>query len=211
MNIYYSFALQQLPLHHKKYQRTIDLIKSEGHILTREWLQDALDRMLVGKEQPPRSEMYTEIMEAIKNADACIFDITVKSMSIGHMINYALERRNPTLLISDSTQSDSVESLLIAGSKSGYLYTQDYKNEKEMMKCVKAFLTNENIHQAPLRYNLFLPHHLAQYVNDVAHKTNTTKTEVICEAVEREMEKDTDYQKHLKMRYNDRKSLNNEK
>lgn len=195
MKIYYSFPLQQLATYHKKYQSVIKLLKKD-HTLTREWLDDAMDRMIANEPQMARADMYTDIMEAIKNADVCIFDISVKSMSIGHQISYALERRKPTLIISDIRISDPVDSLMIAGSKSGYLYTKDYNSETRMLKYIQQFLKKKDILTPPLRYNLFLEKTLSDYVDWKAFYYSSTKTDVIAEAIYNSMKMDEMYARY---------------
>lgn len=199
MKIYYSFPLQKIEENANKYQKVIESIKSRKHSLTREWLSDALNNIKLKREQPSRSKMYPEVMKAIREADVCIFDVTVKSMSVGQQIIYALERRKPTLMISDANKGDLVSSLMIFGSKSGYLFSYDYISEEEMLQLIDSFLNNKEIINPPQRFNLFLEKSLADYVNwrafDQVEFKN--KTDVISQAMKDAMEEDTEYQEFL--------------
>jgi hypothetical protein len=194
MKIYYSFPLQELKQNASKYHKVIDFLKQNEHELTREWLDDALKHIENNRSQPSRAEMYSEVMAAIRSAKVCIFDVTVKSMSVGQQILYALERRKPTLMISNIHKSDPVYTLMIYGSGSGYLHAYDYRNEVEMLKIIETFLSKPYIIAEPQRYNLLLERELSEFVNWKGFQEGITKTEVIAQAVREYMQNDSQYQ-----------------
>lgn len=188
MNVYYNFALQQIEEYEDRYREVLGLIRRTGHELTRDWLDDALKRKRSGESQPPRSEQYLEIMAAIREADACIFDVTVKSMSIGMQLMYALDQRKPTLVMADSRVSSPVRELLVAGSRSGYLRVADYRDDVEMAKLVNHFLAHNDPRSRRVRFQLAMDAHVADFVEKEAYETGMSKTDVIVRALEAEME-----------------------
>ncbi len=160
------------------YRTTLDFIKKKKHTLTRDWLDEALRYIKRGKPQPPRSKMYGEIMGAIKNSDVCIFDVTVKAMSVGQQIMYALNNKKPTLVVTCVLASDSAEDQFIAGSKSEFLTLKDYKTEEQLKNILEKFL-QKNSHPPKSRLSLYLEKTLYDVLTDLSKKYKKTKSETL--------------------------------
>lgn len=141
MQIYYGFALYRVVEFSQKYKKVLSLIKTKGDFISRDWLDDALQREQNKVPHPSRARLYHSIFSSITDSDICLFDSTAKSMGVGQQIMHALQNRKPTLVLSDLRHEGSVVNrLLISGNKSHYLTLRDYSSDEEMLRHVEEFI-----------------------------------------------------------------------
>lgn len=192
MKIYFSCSLENIVTHKSNYLEIIQNIKENSATLTRDWVENAINNIENGKNRPPRSELYSEIMKAIIDSDLCIFDVTEQSMSVGHQLTYALDKRRPTLLLINKSNGYDPNDLFISGSKSGYLTVKDYSSHSDIKKIVRNFIL-KNKNQSKTRLNLALDKHLADFLEWLSFKDKTTKTGILQSLIIEKMNSTPEY------------------
>lgn len=195
MDIFFSCSTDKILEHKDSYLTILKSIKSQGHTLTRDWLEKSLDLAEKKVEDIPREKLYTEVMSAIIAADVAIFDCTVQSMSIGHQLTFALDKGKPSLLLAKKTQ-EKIENLFISGSKSSYLTLKNYSNEEELKQILFEFLS-KNSSKAKVRFQIVLDRAQHDFIEWASFRYKRNKSDIIKDAIDKKSSDDSEYQKYL--------------
>lgn len=195
MNIFFGCTTHDLELHKEVYLAIRKHILDSGHILTRDWIPEAIDEANSNIPQTRRPDLYDEVMNAILHSDLTIFECSAPGMSVGHQITFSIEKSKPTLILLDSSGKNTGD-LFIAGTNSPYLRLKNYKNPAELDKIIDDFLSN-NSPTSKTRFNLVIERELNNYVEWASFKKNLSKTEIIKNAINNKMKYDEEYQKYI--------------
>lgn len=191
MKIFFSCSTGDLLKHKEDYTVIVDTVKKEGHTLTRDWLEKSIEHTEQSSGKSDRSNRYSKVMLAIAQADAVIFDCTVRSMGIGHQLTYALDKSKPTLLLYKRVSKEA-EDLFISGSKSGFLTIKDYKTQEEAQKLVRDFLL-KNLSKPKVRFQLVMDKEQNDFIEWASYKYKRNKSEIIKSAIDKMAGEDKDY------------------
>lgn len=194
MNVYFGCSTQRILEFKKAYLTTRQAILTAGNKLTRDWLDDAI--LLKSKKtnkNVDRSNYYEEVMNAILQADLCIFDCTVPSMAVGHQITFALDKGKPTLMLVDGN-TQNVDGMFVAGSASPNFTFRNYKNDEDLMRIVNWFLA-EGSPNSKIRFSLVLDRAQDDYIEWASFKYKTSKTDIIKGAIAQRMSTDENYKR----------------
>jgi hypothetical protein len=176
------------------YRAAVSAIKEE-HTLVRDWIERSIDAIENGKEPIPYSEIYQDVMSTILQTDVAIFDCTVKSMSMGHQLTFALDKNKPTLILVNKSEGP-LENLFISGNKSPLLTIKSYTSEAQITSIIKTFLRSHGEH-SKTRFNLVLDKSQDMYVRWASKRYNKSKTELIKQSVDTISGSDAEYQSFL--------------
>lgn len=195
MEVFFSCSTDNILEHKDSYIAILKTIKSEGHVLTRDWLEKSLDLAEKKREDIPREKLYTEVMSAIIAADVAIFDCTVQSMSIGHQLTFALDKGKPTLLVAQKSQ-EKIEGLFISGSKSSYLTLRNYSNNEDLKQAILEFLS-KNSSKAKVRFQIVLDRAQHDFIEWASFRYKRNKSDIIKDAIDDKSSNNEEYQKFL--------------
>jgi hypothetical protein len=144
-------------------------------------------------EHKQRSDLYTKVMLAITQADAVIFDCTVRSIGIGHQLTYALDISKPSLLLYQAL-SGKEDDLFIGGSKSSFLTIKSYEKIEEIPEIINSFL-QKNLSRAKVRFQLVLDKEQNDFVERASYKYKRNKSDIIKSAIDKLAKEDISYTK----------------
>lgn len=169
-----------------------------GHAINRDWVDKSIE--LAEKKLPDivTSSVYGEVMLAIVTADAVVVDATVRSMSVGHQLTFALQKMKPVLLLQHGEDKNKIKELFISGAKSPLLMMRNYRNKQEIKPLIKEFVKKYES-KAKTRFNLVLNKAQDSYIQWASFNYKKSKTEIIQEAINEKMEKDKDFEKYLEL------------
>ncbi len=195
MKVFFSCSTNDILKHRENYETIVKTISEEGHELTRDWLKRSVD--LAAKNEPElnRGNHYSSVMSAIIDADVVIFDSTVKSMSIGHQLTFALDKSKPALLLANISDK-AMEDLFISGSKSSFLTMKNYANAKDLKALVKDFLTKSSS-KSKVRFQIVLDKEQNDYLEWAAFKYKKNKSDIVKVSLNNSAEQDEDYNQRL--------------
>jgi hypothetical protein len=195
MNVYFGCSTQRILELKEAYSTTRQAILTAGNKLTRDWLDDAI--LLKSKNtnvSVDRSNYYEEVMNAILQADLCIFDCTVPSMAVGHQITFSLDKGKPTLMLVDGN-TQNVEGMFVAGSTSPNFTHRNYKDQEDLTRIVSWFLA-ECSPSTKIRFSLVLDRVQDDYIEWASFKYKTTKTDIIKGAIAQRISVDENYKQY---------------
>lgn len=196
MTIFFTCSTTDLAKFKDFYQETRESILALGHTINRDWLEYSLNALKSNKKDVPPRSVYQEVMAAIITADLVVADVTVGSMSIGHQITFALQKRKPVLLLQQTTDGKDPKKLFICGAKSPLLLIKGYKNKSEIKKIIKDF-TNKFKSRPKTRFNLVLNRAQDSFVEWASFQYKKSKTEIIQDAIGEKLERDNQFEKYL--------------
>lgn len=195
MKVYFSCTTKDILEHKEEYQAIRQAILDSGHTLTRDWLEYSIECAEKGKEDVPSSEVYHEVISAILAADVVVFEGTVRSMSIGYQLTFALEKNKPVLLLA-KLPKNSLGDLFITGAQSPLLTVERYTDIDNLTQLVKDYLNKED-GRANVRFNLVMDKKQDNYLEWASYTYDKSKSDLIREAIDNFIEKDERYKKYL--------------
>jgi hypothetical protein len=196
MKVYFACSTKDIERHARDYRAARDEIVNLGHNISRDWIDYSINVASKNIEDIPSHKLYKDIMTAILTSDAVIFDITVRSMSVGHQITQALNAGKPVLVIRRKKKKESLKKLFLEGSDYKDLQVSEYKNADEIQKLIKQFL-NKYDKKTQKRFNLVMSGAQENYISWASFNYKKTKTDIIHESIDRMIEKDPVYKKYL--------------
>lgn len=196
MKVFFTCSSQKISKHEKFYRHIRDEIISQGHQLTRDWIDYSINVAKRGTPDISSYSIYKDIAAAILTADVIIADATIKSMSLGHQITFAIQKEKPTLLLKYRGESDESEKLFIEGSDFPNLIVENYKDTNNINKILKRFFYRYES-QSKKRFNLVLTEILDNYISWASFHYKKTKTEIIHDAVDKTSKNDLAYKNYL--------------
>lgn len=196
MKIFFTCSTKNITKYAGYYRAIRDEIIALGHKINRDWIDYSINIAQRNTPDMPPYSIYKDVMTAIYTADVIVVEATVKSMSLGHQITYALERGKPILILTLGEKNKKTEKLFVEGSESKDLITVSYKNKKEIKDILKNFLDKyEN--KSIKRFNLVLTGAENNYIEWASFNYKKTKTEIIQDSIDKILEKDITYKKYL--------------
>lgn len=161
-------------------------IKNKGHVLTRDWLEEAYDNIQSGMEANDKKwqTIIDEDFEAIAKADVVIAEVSKDSTAMGYQIATAIHQKKPTLLI---LKEGSKVPPFTWNIPSNFLKRNEY-NDSNIDDKITPFLEENDIGTKDMRFNFFIDRQIYNYLRWAALKTGKTKAEVLRELVNREIE-----------------------
>lgn len=196
MKVFFTCSTNNI-LKYATYYRTIrDGIISLGYKINRDWLDYSINIAQRRTSDVPSHTIYKDVITAIHTADIVVVDATVKSMSLGHQITYALQKGKPVLLLTLKRKGKKIEKLFIEGSDSKDLSSASYRNTKEIKNILKNFFKKYG-DKSVRRFNLILTGTEDSYISWSSFNYKKTQTEIIQEAIDKMVEEDIVYKKYL--------------
>lgn len=198
MKIYFTASTAEFNKYKDLYFQIRDLLISESHILTRDWLSDAKDRIDQGKiDRTDIKEIYKECMKALNEADLVIIEDTVSNFSTGHQITVALQRQKPTLVLRSVPKNQHFKNSFIQGIESDSLEVHQY-DDSNLEDIIRTFIKKyENANQKN-RFHLVLSEVERKYLDWAQFSKNKSRTKLIRDAIRKAMEEDGEFGEYLK-------------
>lgn len=177
MKIFFTASQRGKAQFGKNYSRFQDAIRNNGYnlldddILTKN--ADELYEALEKGDHKKQVEFYNKKIDSIKKADMCIFEASVHSLSIGFVIQKALELNKPTIVF----YIHGNRPIFFSGVDNEKLILQEYNEENLENKVKLAF--EEALHLREKRFNFFISPQLLTYLESAAKKEGITKSTFI--------------------------------
>jgi hypothetical protein len=181
-NVFFTCSTTDFPEHRNDYRRIVEFIEDSGqHIASNISLEEfASDTPIEDTGRYSSSSTYFSTMKKIANADMVIADCSVRSMTMGHILSYALSLKKPCLLLAKAKESDP-QDLFIAGNDSPLLRVKVYKNN-EIEKIVRDFLRKASQDER-VRMNFVLEKEVNDRLEWLSFYTKKSKTEIVRNAI----------------------------
>ena len=188
MKVHFTGSNYKLSEHLPQYKKIIDLLKADGHTLTREWIEEDLEQKK--RKEPYSIEEYRDIWKKVKasimEADVVVIEAWNNSFSIGYQTAYALSHKKPTLVLTPANLHTKLSHTIIAGEDNPFLFMRHYTDEN-LPGILQEFLTMFQVNTKDMRFNMFIDRETQVYLDMEAYKTGKTKAKIIRDMIKREI------------------------
>lgn len=134
---------------------------------------------------------YKETTKDLKKADICLFEVSVHSLAIGHLINDAIDEGKPVIAL---YTGDNLPFFLSGASEEKVQIIQyDLSNLKKVLKHALQYAQE----RTDTRFNFFISHRLSSYLDWISRKKRIPRAVYLRQLIKKAMKKDRRYQKEL--------------
>jgi len=196
MKVFFTCSTRSINKYADFYRATRNEILKLGYQLSRDWIDYSINVAQRKIPDIPSHTLYRDVMSAIVVADVVAIDATIRSMPIGHQLTYALQKGKPVLVLRHKSKGEDLEKLFIEGSQVKDLLVAEYENIDDIKKQLQRFFKKYE-DKSVRRFNLVIIGAEDSYISWAAFNYKKTKTEIIQEAIDKMMERDSVYKKYL--------------
>lgn len=198
MKIYFTCSTAEFSHYQNQYFAIRDFLVAEQHVLTRDWMMRAVNRIKEGAaEIKDIKQIYRDCIKAIEEADAVIIEDTVSNFSTGHQITVALQRQKPTLVLWSRPKHRHFNQTFIQGIDSEYLEVAEYTPEN-YQEIIHKFLKKYEQVKLRNRFHLVLSDIERKYLDWLQFNRHESRTKSIRKLIRSALDEDLDYQKYLR-------------
>jgi len=163
----------------------IRIIESSGHQIIGEWIEEAYGRYLGMDPKHSWPEIYQEALETVARADVLIAECSHENFGVGYEVALAIQHRKPVLLL----RREGVDANSFAmGVEAGWVIRKEY-NSDTIGGIIQDFLVSNSIQSKDMRFNFFIDRKIHNYLRWASYKTGKTKSEILRNLVEDEIDK----------------------
>lgn len=168
-------------------------ILDSNHKLTRDIVEPIYKLVTSGKYEQKAEEidwkkLNKENTEAITKADLVIAEVTARSFSVGYQVALAIKEKKPTLILA---RKGHLKATFRSGLSSDFVKkVAEYKDKEGLHKIVNDFITENSIGPKDLRFNFFMDRKIYNHIRWIAYKTGKSKSEIIREALLRDIDRE---------------------
>jgi len=198
MKVHFASSTSKLNHYKENYLAICRHVKELGHIITRDWLDEAIKYYEDGKLEIDRESVYKKSIQSILTSDVVIVEGTVSSFSVGHQITIALSKNKPVLFLvyKDASEKNYFKNNFIDGIKSPLLTVAKYSLHN-LRDIIEDFL-NQNKGGNTIKFNLVFTKEIDNYLDWASFTYKTNKSEFIRRIIEKYIdETDERYKKYL--------------
>jgi len=170
---------------HQIYQK----IKELGYTHTSNWV-DSVDPKSFYEMTSTELEDHNErILKELKNADICVFETSLPSLSVGYLINMSVDLGKQVIILTQNTSPSFVLGWVKSDAVSVIKYAASNVDE------ILGEALNKAGENSDVRFNFFVSPRILNYLDFVAKKRMVPRSVFLRNLIEKEMKKDPDYKK----------------
>jgi hypothetical protein len=200
MKVCFACSTSELQSRKDTYRKICALIQELGHVITRDWLEEAI-RIVENNaiNTLDREEVYNKVLGSILASDVMIIEGTVASFSVGHQVTLALSKGKPTLFLVKkkiaSKKPRKIEKTFLTGITSPLLTVAEY-DDTNLADILNDFLNN-NGGRPLVKFNIVLTKEIENYLNWASFTHKLNKSEFIRNLILKYMkDEDKQYKKY---------------
>lgn len=187
MKVYFTASLRGVQFYEQYYKKTYDEIEKLGHVhLDKEILR--LNRVryyhdLETTGHDAHLDLYKRKMKTLQDADVCVFEVSLHSISIGFQIEKALNYLKPTIVL----YLEDSKPYFLDGVENEKLILGSYNNNnihKVLKECFEIAQKKKE-----QRFNFFLSPDLLIHLEEASKKKGVTKSMYVRNLIEKDREK----------------------
>jgi negative regulator of replication initiation len=167
----------------------LEIIHDDGAVIARDWIsaaQNRINKNIVRDDTKVLwDDVHKENSEAITRSDIVIIEATNYGFQEGFYTSQALQEKKPVLLLTRK----NIQGLLVHGIHHKLLSVHHYDTEGDLKKIVAKFIKSNTVPTKDLRFNFFIDRHIYSYLREVSHETGKSKSEIIRELLEEEIDR----------------------
>lgn len=185
--IYFTASLRGIQYYFHNYQAIYKCLSDLGcEHLDKEILTLNKSKYYTSLERRGHREsnvLYEKKIKVIQEANVCIFEVSIQSLSIGFQIQRSLDYHKPTILLHLPGNTPH----FLKGMNNDKIVTVEYRleNLSDVVKSAFEFALTKR----EQRFNFFINTELLTHLEDVSSKKGLTKSNYLRSLIEKDMPK----------------------
>ena len=189
MKIYFIASPRSANKEPELYKRLFDVLANDNKMVNSQvldWTKGELSKFYEGTHEQ-RVAHYKKTMNSIKSADVVAVEVSEHSMSMGYIVNKALEENIPVLAL----YKKGNEPYFFSGIDNPKLQVVEYDDNNLEDNLQEALENAKDL--ADVRFNFFVSPKILAYLDFVAKKRMIPRSVFLRDLIEHEMKKDKDF------------------
>lgn len=188
MKIYFSAAIYAKDKYGKYYEQIVKTLEGLGHTVQHEQISKSTMESIKDNSPEERDQYYKKVLRWMNQADIVVIEASFpSSLNIGHEITLSLDKGKPVVVL----YKKGFDSIFLNGLHSDKLFLVEYTDEN-IVETVKDSIDYAK-DQSDTRFNFFLPPSLMSYMDWIAEKRKVPRSVYLRELIERDREKNREY------------------
>jgi len=181
MRVFFTTTPRLKINHDQNIEEIFRALEDLGHEFTNDYLRKIDVEGFYQFDEKKVPVYYEEILDGLKKADVVIFESSLHSIGVGHLLQLALDRGQGVIAL----HMPGKFPFFLGGIKTEKLIIEEYtpENVKKVLKLAFEQIKD----QMDERFTLLLPPKIVSYLNDLSKKKNIPKSVFIRGLIEREM------------------------
>jgi len=179
-------AVSREPDLYRKVERVLSRDNKMLGNMVREWTEGNLEDFYSGSHKD-RVDHYRRTMDLLKKADVVVVEVSLHSMSMGYIVNKALEAGKPVIAI----YKKGFDPYFFSGIEDSKLIVVAY-DESDLEGILRNSLDKVS-GLIDVRFNFFVSPKILTYLDWVAQKRRVPRSVFLRELIEKEMKRDKEF------------------
>jgi hypothetical protein len=186
LKVYFISSPRGVEKYRKNYEKIFQVVKDLGHT-------NVSDLMMTVEVEKfylsDFSRFYEETVHQLKQADICVFETSLPSLAIGHLISMALQYGKPVVAL----YTDKQVPHFLSGIEDEKIQVVEYSSEniKEVLEDALSFASEK----IDTRFNFFISPKHVQFLDWVAQTKKVPRSVYLRQLIEKDRENHPDYYK----------------
>ena len=187
MKVYLTAPSDRVKRNRKLYNDVLGTLNKQKFRNT----NDYIELLTKNKKIKISNNVYRETIKKVKQADLVVADISLPSISVGSIIEYALKGSIPSLYLCEDRLEANIPTILL-NDKSA-LRTKLIYSRKNVTKLLANFL--KDFQKNKIKFNVFIDVEINNYLQWNANKLRTSKSDYFRKLIREKMKSDSKYNK----------------
>ena len=187
MKVFFTGSPRALKDYKIEHQAIYDAIEKLGHRNLSDYVVTADTEKFYNSSREELSVHYDKMIDALKSADVMVVESTLHSMSMGFLVEKALNMSKPVIIL----YLDSRPTLFISGIEDDKLQMLQYSKENINEVIEKAFEYAAD--QQEVRFNFFISPPIGRYLDWISKVKKIPRSVYLRALIEREMRENKEY------------------
>lgn len=186
MNVYLTASTKRIIKEKAIFREVLEILKDFGFKNTNEYLGDIITNKLKIEEH---LQLHKETVRRIKSSALVICDVSDPSVTLGSLIEVAINHHVPVLCLYENKYEERVPTLIKNYSREALKLKVFSKNN------LKEILTNflESFKKSRIKFNVFIDSKINDYMEWYSERHKTSKAELFRGLILEKMKKDKNY------------------
>lgn len=184
MKIYFTASARGKKKYGENYRRIYEAIEELGYKNLDDLVLKIDPQKFYLGDQEDQVNLYRKAMDLVKSADIIVLEISIPSLSMGYVMDRALDEGKPVILL----YIEGVNPYFAGGVQDEKLQVLPYT--LETIKKTLEYAIKEAKNQMDSRFTLLLPPKIVNFLNKISKKRKIPKSVFIRNLIEEKMEKE---------------------
>lgn len=204
MRVYFAADNQAEEKFQKRFSKIIDILTNTGVLV----MSNLIDKNITGFSSQDLDKMDASGEGLLEKMDALIIEGSRPLAESGYMIAIALAHKKPILYLSDKSKQINQNLMHLKKDRgTAKLLKLEYYTDVTLEKVILAFLQKAEkgeSRQAPnIKFTLRITPRIERYLHWKTHNTKISKADFLRELIDKLIDDDKNYLKHLNKREED--------